>query len=108
MVVEKELGCYKEFSIPKRIEHIQRAQQYVDEVNKLVGGLATDTGAQVQMRLEQCILRGKKASLDFQEGRVNKDTADKEKKEAVDGIDDALKELQLKDRNRYNANVKHA
>ena len=107
MVVKKELGCCKALTISTRIEHIKEAQRYCDEVVKIIGPNDIDTGALVQVTLEQYILMGKKVCLDSRETGLTKDRVAKKKK-VVAGIDGALKEMEKKYPNKYDENVEYA
>ena len=96
MAVEKELSCYKGFDTAEKMEHINEAQRYGIEVENIVSQ-SSDASLGAQLSLEQYIIYGKKALLEF---KVTKDV-DKlksSKAEARSGIDTSLEKLYEVDR----------
>jgi len=106
MVAEKELSCYKDFEVQEKIRHVEMAQRYGSEVAKLVSQ-SFDAGLRVQVTLEQYILMGRKAILQFRQGG-DMDKARRLKLDAVNGIESALEELQVLDHARFEENVEAA
>ena len=100
MAVEKELGCYKGLETAEKMEHINKAQRYCIEVEKIVSQ-SSDASFEAQVSLERYILKGRKAVLDF---RVIEDV-DKLKRlksEAKSGIDASLRKLHEVDPKSYD------
>ena len=100
MTVEKELSCYKGLETPKKMEHINKAQKYCIEVEKIVSQ-SSDASLDAQVSLERHIIEGRKAQLDF---KVTKDVdkLNRSKSEARDGIGTSLEKLRKLDPKSYN------
>lgn len=105
MTVEKELSCYEGFQRAEKTEHINQAQKYGVEVEKTVK--SSDASLRAQVSLELHIIKGRKASLDFE---VNKDVNELQrlKSEAKDGIEVSLGKLQEVDPKSYGKVCKAA
>lgn len=106
MTVEKELSCDGGFGTAEKMEHINKAQKYWIEVKKIVLQ-SSDASLDAQVSLEQHIIEGKKALLDF---KVKKDV-DKLKRlklEAKAGIDASLGKLQEVDPKSHDMVIKAA
>ena len=106
MTVEKELSCYGKFEMAEKREHINKAQKYVIEVEK-IALQSSDASLDAQVSLERHIIEGRKAMLDF-EGGKNVDKLKRLKSEAKGGIEASLRKLQEVDPKSYDEVVKAA
>lgn len=104
MTVEKELSCYGGFETAEKMEHINKAQKYGIEVKNIVLQ-SSDASLDAQVSLEQHIIKGKKALLDF-EVKKDVDKLKRLKSEAKAGIDASLGKLREVDRKSYDTVVK--
>lgn len=100
MAVEKELSCCKGFEKTKKLEHIKEAQRYGIEAEKMLPR-SSDASLCAQLSLEQHIIEGLKALLDFE---IEKDVGKlkRSKMKAVKGIDASFKTLQEVDMRSYD------
>lgn len=106
MAVEKTLSCYNHFDPTEKIEHIRKAQKYNTRVGNIVSR-TSHASLRAQVSLEQQILEGRRAKLEFDRGRdVGKVTT--RTLEAMKGIDTALLELQAVDPVTFKNVVKAA
>lgn len=106
MIAGKELSCCTDLGGQEKIMHIKEAERYSVEVADAVSR-SSNVGARVQVTLEQYIFRGMRALLEFQEG-ANMDNVGGLKKDAVKGINGALKELKKIDPVKFNENAELA
>ena len=99
MTVEKELSCCR-CEMAEKMAHIDKAQEYSIEVAKIVSQ-SSDASLDAQLSLEQHIIKGKKALLDF---RMKKDVNQLKisKSEAKGGIEASLGKLREVDPKSYN------
>lgn len=100
MAVEKEMSCFRGFEKAEKIEHINKAQRYHIEAEKIVSR-SSDASLSAQVSLEQRIIEGIKALLNSDIGR-DVDKLKKLKLEAINGIDASLKTLREVDMESYN------
>ncbi|KAK4694509.1 hypothetical protein P7C71_g3093, partial [Lecanoromycetidae sp. Uapishka_2] len=101
MIVEKELSCFKGSDLVQRIGHVSQAESYNFELSKQ----ATFTvGDRHQLRLEEQILMGIKARL---QRKHEGDDSRAQEKEAIRGIDIAMKELETGNNEMYRDYVKY-
>ncbi len=98
MVVEKELGSHKGFEDVEKIEHVKKALEYNVKAFETVSW-SSDPGLQVQVRVEQYIIKVRKATLEIRQG---------EGEEAAKELIGALKELEIKYPDRYEKNIENA
>ena len=84
MIVEKELGCHKGSTVPSRLKHVDKAEEYVDELAQIALH-PNNVGVQLQVNLERSILKGIKASLELRQGADEHESSRK--------LEDALKDL---------------
>ena len=91
MTVEKELSCSPRYDLAEKRRHINQAQKYIIEVEKLVRQFS-DASLNAHASLERHIILGKKALLDPDV---------KLKSEAKAGIDASLGKLKEVDPKSY-------
>jgi len=103
MVVEKELASYKGFENVVKIEHVKKALEYKIKVSEIVSS-SSDTGLQVQVRVEQSIIKVRKATLEIRQG-VGRNTVNEEGEDARIELTGALKELEIKYPDKYEENI---
>ena len=106
ILVEKELSCYRDFDLPEKIRHLEKAERYMSELDEHVPR-DPETGLRVHIKLEQEIIKGRKALLDFR-GGADMDNVRQRNSEAVKGIERALKKLRKVDRDRFKKVEKYA
>ena len=99
MTVEKELSGSARFDLAKKRGHINEAQKYIIEVQKIVGQ-SSDTSLNAQVSLDWYIILGRKALLDF-DVRSDGEELKRLKSEAKAGIDASLEELKEVDPKSY-------
>ena len=106
MAVEKEMGCYKGLETAEMMEHVNKAQGYCIEVEKILLQ-SSDASFDAQVSLERYIIKGRKAVLD---SRVTEDVdkLKRSKSEAKSGIDASLGKLQEVDPKSYDEFFKTA
>ena len=95
LLVEKDLSCQRGLDKTKKIEHVEKAQGYGIEVERIVLG-SSNTSLRAQLSLEQQILKGRKATLSS-DRVANSDALIREKSDAIDGIDKAMEDLRVVD-----------
>jgi hypothetical protein len=100
MAAEKELSQCRGFEKVKKIEHINEAQRYGIEADKLVSRFS-DASLRAQLSLEQHIIEGLKALLHFEIER-DVENLKKSKWKAVNGIDASLEKLREVDVESHN------
>lgn len=107
MRVEMDLSCFGGNEVlPQKIQHVKDADEYCVEVAQAVLR-SGDTSAKVHVTLEQYIIKGRRALLEFRQGADMDDTR-KSMKDIIKGTDEALKELESTDQVKFNENVKCA
>ena len=100
MAVEMELSCHPRLSTDVKIAHINKAQQYVIALEKIVIQSSSDASIIAQVSLQQHIIGGRKAVLDF-EVQKDVDQLTRLKSEAMCGIDVSLATLREVDLKIY-------
>ena len=107
MRVEMDLSCFGGHEVlPQKIQHVKNAEEYCVEVTRAVLR-SRDASAQVHVTLEQYILKGRRALLEFRQG-ADMDGIGRLMKDVIKGMDGALKELENINQVRFNENVKCA
>ena len=100
MTVEKELSGSPRYDLAKKRGHINEAQKYVVEVEKIVRQSSDDASLNAQVSLEWYIILGRKALLEF-DVKSDGDKLKRLKSEAKAGIDASLEKLKEVDPKSY-------
>ena len=95
MVTEKDLSKYNKFDLATRMEHIEKAERYCDQISRS-SSQHPRTANTVQLKIEYYIIQGMKAMLRFRQG-ADKSQTDNEKRTVVDAINELLIELDVID-----------
>ena len=97
MVVEKELSHCRD-TLTERMGHINEAERYCERYRE--GLRDYNIPDEIHSRVEYHIIKGMKARLRFKQGE-DKDETDREKEDAIEGIDGALNELKAEHWGRW-------
>ena len=100
MVAEKELSCYKDFDIEKKLNHIKEAGRYCEAAAKAEEE-SPNASVRVHVKLEHYIIKGRRALLEFERG-ADTDKVCRLKRDVVMRINQALGEMEVIDPGKFN------
>ena len=99
MVAEKELSCYRHFDIQGKLSHIKEAERYCEAAAK-AEKQSPNASVRVHVELEHYIIKGRRALLEFERGE-DTDEVCKLKQNAVNGLNQALKKMEVIDQDKF-------
>ena len=100
ITVKKELSGSPRYNLAKKRGHINEAQKYVVEVEKIVRQSSNNANLNAQVSLKWYIILGRKALLEF-DIKSDRDKLKRLKSEAKAGINTSLEKLKEVDPKSY-------
>ena len=104
IIAEKKLSCCPKFDNAEKLKYIIVSLRYHKQLDEPNLSQSMSSGQRIHVRLEKHILLGRKARLNLRMDR-NDGMADKERKDAIVGIDEAFTQLEKEDPDLYGKNV---
>jgi hypothetical protein len=103
MIARKQFSFHPSLEDPEKMRHVNKAMEHGIELRQLVSR-DPDAGLRSQVKLERCILKGRRAELQCRQGMaegINESLM----RHAVQGIVEALEELKIIDPVRFAKNA---